>query len=720
MLGYKDYEHLFKTSQDAFVRIDDRAKIVEVNDSFIDLFKYSRDVLIGKPLDDFVVRTLDMGRTDELIACVQMGSIFNTVCDRVDGSGTVYQVIITGAPLLVDGAVRGAVVVYKNISLEIKANTELLKQKMTFESLFRNSNDAIVRIDIDQRVLDINERFSALFGYRLEEIRGETVDRLIASPQKLQESVSLTDRLLHGEKVMDEGMRFGKNMTSRIYIIQGVPIIAEGEVIGGYGIYTDVTESRTAEKRIASRKVAYEALFRNSSDAIVHFNKHHEIIDINENFTELFKYTLEEIVGRHIDDVVSGDGKITESSLMTNRLLSGEKVVLEGIRYDKYGREVEVGVKGVPIISEGEVIGGYGIYADISMRRAAEREILYMSYHDQLTGLYNRRYFETELTRLDNERSLPISIVMADVNGLKLINDAFGHEAGDEFLRRMAGILRETCRQGEIIARLGGDEFVLLLPQTTVEEAGHIVERIKATCHRAVFRNIAFSMSFGYGAKTDLGESIGNLFKRVEDQMYRNKLDEGPGIQDKLFNTVVQTVHSKNEREEVHSTRVSYYCGKMAEYLQMSTDKVKEMKMAGWLHDIGKIAVSDYILDKTEALTSEEWNEVKKHPEIGYRILNSVNEFTELAQHILLHHEWYDGQGYPKGLAGEAIPLEARIIAVADAYVAMTSERTFRKAMTQEEAVEEIMDGSGSQFDPSLVDVLFQVLECETEDAYAL
>lgn len=716
MLRFEDYKQLFNASLDAIVRIDSDAKIMESNESFCSLFKYSREELIGRPLDAFIVQDKLKEEAELLNRRVTGGKIFSSEVDRVDKNGLVHHVIVTGIPILDEYDFRGSFVIYKDVSGEIRSNVDLLKQKMTFESLFRNSNDAIVRIDINQRVLDINERFEILFGYDLSEIKGQLVDRLISSSKRLNESVSLTKELLTGEKIKVEGVRYGKNGKPRIFIVQGVPIIVDNEVIGGYGIYTDITESKKAEKKIEAQKVIFEALFKNSSDAIVRFDSRHCIIDINENFTQLFKYSIDEIRGKRIDEVVNKTD-MKDPVRLTHLLLQGETFMLEGERYDKYDEKVEVSIKGVPIIAGGKVIGGYGIYSDISARKSAENEILYMSYHDQLTGVYNRRFFEEEFNRYNAKRYMPISLIMADVNGLKLINDAFGHEAGDELLKRMARVLGENCRDGEVIARLGGDEFVILLPSTDEYEAEAIVKRIKSSCHNEAFKNIEFSMSFGWDSKTTVDESIKDLFKRVEDQMYRNKLVESPSIRGKMFDTVIKTLHAKNEREERHSSRVSEYSELIAKSLCMNSIKVKELKTAGWLHDIGKIAISDSILDKTGKLDDEEWKEVKKHPEIGYRILNSVNEFTELSEHILSHHERYDGKGYPKGLKGDEIPLQSRIIAIADAYDAMTSDRTYRNALSENEAIQQLKINSGTQFDPLLVDVFVGILEEKSENA---
>ncbi|KUO70213.1 MAG: diguanylate cyclase [Clostridia bacterium BRH_c25] len=362
----------------------------------------------------------------------------------------------------------------------------------------------------------------------------------------------------------------------------------------------------------------------------------------------------------------------------------------------------------MPIILNKKIIGGYGIYSDISERKKAEKEILYMNYHDQLTGLYNRRYFEEELKRLDTVRNLPISVIMADVNGLKLINDAFGHTMGDKLLVKTAEIIKKESRADEIVARLGGDEFVILLPKTDSEGAEKIIKRIRTASSGIMLQSMELSISFGWDTKKSAAQDIDEILKNAEDCMYRNKLFESPSIRGKTIKAITNSLHEKNKREEQHSQRVSYLSEAIGIAMKRSDSEVNELKTLGLLHDIGKIAIDEKILNKPDRLTIEEWNEIKRHPEIGYRILSSVNDMAELAEFVLAHHERWDGKGYPKGLKGKEIPLQARIIMVADAYDAMTSERAYRKPLAEDEVIEELKKNAGTQFDPEIVRIFIE------------
>ena len=341
-------------------------------------------------------------------------------------------------------------------------------------------------------------------------------------------------------------------------------------------------------------------------------------------------------------------------------------------------------------------------------RTKRDEEISYLSYHDKLTGLYNRRFYEAEIKRLDNERYLPISIIIGDVNGLKLVNDAFGHDKGDELLQKAAAAIEGACRTDDIVARWGGDEFVILLPKTTTEEVEEIINKIKVLYSKDRISSLSVSISFGWDTKRNPDGDILKVLKNAEDYMYKNKIIENETIRGNTINTIIHTLHEKNPREEQHSQRVSEICQNIGRALDFSEIKISKLKVVGLLHDIGKIAIEEAILNKPGKLTEQELAEIKRHPDIGYRILSSSYDMLELADCILAHHERWDGTGYPMGLIGEAIPIVARIIALADSYDAMISERPYRKALSEEEVLAEIQKNAGTQFDPQIARIFIE------------
>lgn len=339
---------------------------------------------------------------------------------------------------------------------------------------------------------------------------------------------------------------------------------------------------------------------------------------------------------------------------------------------------------------------------------ATLKSIEYLSYHDQLTDLYNRRFFEEELRRLDTDRNLPIAVIMADVNGLKLANDAFGHEFGDEILKKAADTLRLSCRRDDIVARIGGDEFVILLPKTSEKDVKQVVDRIVIAAANTKVGSINLSISCGWEVKKSAEEDINEIIKRAENLMYKNKLFESSSMRNMTISTIVRTLYEAHPLEEKHSKRVSDLCVAIGKEMLLSSRELSELKTIGLLHDIGKVAIDKSIITKAGPLTEEETAEMRRHPGIGYRILSSVGDFSEIAQYVLAHHEKWDGSGYPKGLKGEEIPLKARIAAIADAYDFMTSYKPYPRTLSQNEAVEELKKGAGKEFDPDVVAVFIE------------
>jgi len=373
---------------------------------------------------------------------------------------------------------------------------------------------------------------------------------------------------------------------------------------------------------------------------------------------------------------------------------------------DKDGKTRWVEQLSRPVLKKKDGFSGIRVSTrEITDKKAAEDRLLFYSFHDKLTGLYNRAFFDEESKRLDTERYLPISIVMADINGLKLVNDAFGHDSGDELLRKAAGILKKSCRSEDIIARWGGDEFVILLPKTGKERASQIVSDIKNVSLRNVTSKIPLSISLGFSIKEDKNGDISSILKKAEDLMYKNKLLESKSSHSSIIESLKRTLIENSVETEEHSNRVCRNALKLGKVLGLSEEKLTELELHAELHDIGKVGVSQEILMKEGELTPEEWEAVKSHSEIGYRIANSTPVLSGISENILCQHEWWDGSGYPRGLKGKGIPLICRIVAVVDAFDSMMSKTPYASKRSKKEAIEELRRFSGIQFDPEIVRV---------------
>lgn len=344
-------------------------------------------------------------------------------------------------------------------------------------------------------------------------------------------------------------------------------------------------------------------------------------------------------------------------------------------------------------------------------RMRTENELIYHTFHDQLTGLFNRAYFEEESRRLDVKRQLPISIIIADVNGLKLINDTFGHEKGDQLLKKVAKIFKNIFREEDIITRWGGDEFLILLPQTEKEQASKICNRIRTKCSETEEFGIPISIALGYAEKDNLEEDLYECINQADEMMYKNKLVESRSVKGNVLKALLNTLKAKCHETEEHAWRLQKMSRKIGEEIGLPDSELDRLFLLVTMHDIGKTSISKEILVKNSELTEEEFKIMKRHPEWGYRIAASTEEFSHVATDILHHHEWWDGSGYPDGLKGKEIPLLSRITAIVDAYDAMTNNRPYNNPKTHQEAVAELKKCAGSQFDPELIEVFLKLYE---------
>ncbi len=339
-------------------------------------------------------------------------------------------------------------------------------------------------------------------------------------------------------------------------------------------------------------------------------------------------------------------------------------------------------------------------FLDISEKMVTEKEIRYLAYHDKLTGLYNRGFFEEEVHRIDVKRSLPISFIIADLNGLKLTNDVFGHLCGDQLLKQFANILKKVCRKEDIVARWGGDEFAVLLPETDNDTAGRICDRIRIESNEEKRGPILLSISMGFSTKHEVEESLIDILKISENIMYREKLTESRKIRQAILKSLKDSLFQRSIETEAHLKRVDSLASNFAEYIGLGERDLNELVLLSSLHDIGKVAISDHILMKAGKLDHDEWSEIRTHAEKGYKIAVNHQELAHISDGILCHHERWDGKGYPQGLKEKDIPRISRILNIIDAYDIMTHNTVYKNAIMHKDAIDEIIGCSGKQFDP--------------------
>ncbi|MHB8917147.1 MAG: HD-GYP domain-containing protein, partial [Desulfocucumaceae bacterium] len=378
------------------------------------------------------------------------------------------------------------------------------------------------------------------------------------------------------------------------------------------------------------------------------------------------------------------------------------------------GKGAYIWVKSSPLFdSSGNMVGAIESIRDITDRKQVEQQLKFLSLYDPLTGLYNRAYFEEEMRRLESGRHNPVSIVVCDIDGLKLVNDTLGHRSGDDLLVAAAGVIKEPFREGDMVARIGGDEFAVLLPncnRKTVEDA---CSRIKnaITRYNQVNSDLPLSISIGFAASGESTVRPGDLFIEADNNMYREKLHRSQSVRSAIVQTLLKALEERDFITEGHADRMQDQAVILAKSIGLPERSAADLRLLAQFHDIGKVGISDRILLKPGPLSTEEVSEMQRHCEVGHRIAHAAPDMSHIADWILKHHEWWDGNGYPMGLKGEEIPLECRILAIIDAYDAMTSDRPYRKAMSLDKAMAELVRCAGTQFDPKLVQAFVQVLE---------
>ena len=479
-----------------------------------------------------------------------------------------------------------------------------------------------------------------------------------------------------------------------------------------------LSKIEVSQKELIESKEKLQATLTSVGDGVITVDKNSKIQFLNPIAQKLTGWKLDEAMNVQLETVFNIINEYTREIVESpvQAVFETEGIVEltnHTLLVSKDGTEVPIEDTAAPIKDlNGTIIGCVLVFRDFSERKEKQRRIEYLSFHDQLTGLFNRRFFEEELRRIDVKRNLPLSFVYADVNGLKIINDAFGHECGDELIQHVAEVLKNECRSDDIIARIGGDEFVILLPQTTAATVEKLVKRIEEMISNISIMDVHISISFGWETKVNIKQSAMDVLKSAENFMYQKKILNSTSKRNGIIKSILNTLLIKSPREEAHSIRVSKLCEQIGKAYQLNMDDIRELSTAGELHDIGKIAVDEAILNKSGSLSASEWAQIKHHPEIGYRLLGATTEFNNIAECVLAHHERWDGRGYPKGLKGEDINWKSRVIAVADAFDAMTCKRPYHKALSLMEAAEELKKNAGTQFDPDVVKVFVEkVLE---------
>lgn len=363
---------------------------------------------------------------------------------------------------------------------------------------------------------------------------------------------------------------------------------------------------------------------------------------------------------------------------------------------------IEHSIEVADYYSDGSVKLIGGVLLDVTENTLYQQRINYLAEYDTLTDVKNRNYFENYIHDIITN---DYTIFVFDVDGLKLINDVFGHFQGDLIISKVAELLKLTFTNNEFICRIGGDEFAVLIDVINEGEILELTKKLEQYISEFnVTSLIEMNISLGFAIIDNEELTFEKAFVLAENHMYRRKLNNRSSRKSKVLESILETLNAKTEETKDHSDRLAKLGSKTMQVLGLTRQaEIEDIELLARVHDIGKITIDDNILKKTSKLTDIEYELIKKHSEAGYKIIRNITDSDDVCNGVLLHHERWDGAGYPQGLKGEDIPIFARVISVVDAFDAMTHDRVYRKRMSDQQAIDEIMKCSGTQFDPRVV-----------------
>ncbi|MDX9872108.1 MAG: PAS domain S-box protein [Clostridia bacterium] len=593
---------------------------------------------------------------------------------------------------------------------------EILARRL--QSMFEQHNAIMLVIDPDSgQIVDANPAAGRFYGYAKEELLGLNISQInMLPPEEVSELYVQAYEKKQNYFMFPHRLKSGEIRPVDVYSCP----IDDGDKKLLSSIIFDVSDREEYRAGLYLEKELLRTTLQSVGDAVVTTDRDGRITSLNNVAQELTGWQNYEAKGKYFSELFILENEETKQPVENPIQIVLDTGRIVGLAnhtelLNRNGESIPIADSAAPIKSEdGQISGVVMVFRDVSLEREKNRQIRFLSYHDSLTGLYNRRYMEEALIWMDAHEQMPLAVIMGDVNGLKITNDVFGHAAGDNLLRQAARLFEKNCREQDVLSRWGGDEFVMIMPRTSLEEAEEIIQKIKADNIAIDDSGLCLSLSLGCSIRNTEERTVRAVLREAEENMYHQKLLDGKSYRNAIINTLLATLYEKSMETEGHSKRMEAYCHSIGRKLHLSSKEMDELSLLAVLHDIGKVGVNPDILKKTRQLTPEEWMEMKRHPEIGYRIVQATPELANVADFILYHHERWDGQGYPRGLKEKEIPLVCRILAVSDAYDAMTNDRVYRKAKNSDEAVAELEKNAGTQFDPKIVGMFVEIIRAET------
>ncbi len=704
-------EAIFEASQNvAFVigeMQDENADLVTIKEFSAgaeNIFGYRRDEVIGRDVE-ILYSDESREKIDEIGRKVRNSKTWKGRVKLEDKEGGKFIAQHGVYPFQI-GEERNLILGH---AVDITELEETRKELEMTKFFLDNADMMIFRVTPEGEIIYANDHVSRKLGYTDEEIINMNVRDIIPGENFIERSkfwlqIKQSDSISYEKEFITSDEKiFPVNIVSQYFQYEG----EEYEFV----FARDITKRKEMEQKLRLKEEQYRKIFETAPVGILIQDEDGNILEVNEEICKMSNYSKDELEGCSVFNTLVPAEVEEDARENLRRILASEDLALTTKSRTKDGEVYYVRLEESRIkLPEGEE-GVLTMHLDITELKKKEANLKYLSYHDGLTDLYNRSYLEEEMKRLDTERQLPISVIMCDVNGMKLVNDTYGHKKGDELLKRVADILRDCTRSEDIVSRWAGDEFVILLPQTGSDIVDEISRRIENASERAEFGDIPITLGLGTATKRNVQEKFENILSRADEKMYMDKLAKDKEAESKLLKNMLVALADKSTETNEHAMRMTELAYKLGEELDLPNEQLNRLTLLATLHDIGKITISEDILKKPEELSGEEWVKIKMHPEKGHTILTATDDFAHIAREVLHHHERWDGTGYPEGLAEKEIPLLSRIIAIVDAYDVMITGRPYKDSISKEKALAEIKACAGSQFDPELAEKFIKIMK---------